>query len=493
MNSSTRISLVAAAVSTVLGTTAHALPPSAFSGPITTFYAGGGSAEVQAIYVAVSKLLTNVDVYTDGTGTSIHPQSLSYLIISGTAKQAFGSVASGSAVGFIYKYNGGSFPNGAQPEYTGSLLAYPTNAQIASTAATLALPTGGNAAQYPSSIYPDYKFTFSSTATTSVAPDWGITDEEPALFNYPDNLNNSAAITLSGATATPLYVAPFGVALTNAIYQYKHNFSKAEVAGILNGTVSDWSQLQGDTGTFAGTALPAGGIILIDRGSGSGTKAAGNDYFLDYPAGSYKIGGALQPESVTQGPFNANGGYTGALVLSATAQDIKEPSSAAEADDLVAANQAGLGAIAILGLEYPPAFEQHTAGTNDYWFVSINGSYPDTEATNDDVNSPTGGATQYSNVIGGKYDFAYQISFNTTHAPSTLSAFETAVYNNLSAASISGANTGLAFPQSTAGVLLDPSKFSGTAGSVSWTRNHNSAGAAVFIAAQPAANPDPLE
>jgi hypothetical protein len=490
MNSSTRISLVAAAVSTVLGTSAHALPASAWNGPITTFYAGGGSAEVQAVYVAVSKLLTNVDVYTDGTGTALHPQSLSYLIISGTATKAFGTVASGSAVGFIYKYNGGSFPNGAVPEYTATALAYPTNAQIA-TAAALALPTGGNAAQFPSSIYPDFKF--APGATTSVTPDWGITDEEPALFNFPYNLNGGAAVTLSGGTATPLYVAPFGVALTNSIYQFKHNFSKAEVAGILNGTVSDWSQLQADTGSTAGQALPAGGIILLDRGSGSGTKAAGSTYFLDYPAGSFKIGGAITPESVVTSPFNANGGYTGALQLTATQQDIKEPSSAAEADDLVAANQAGLGAIAILGLEYPPAFEQHTSGTNDYWFVSINGAYPDAQTGTDNVNSPTGGSTQYTNIINGKYDFAMQTSFNTAGAVTTLSAFEAAVFANLNAASISGANTGLPFPQSTEGVLLDPSKFPNTAGSVSWTRGHNSAGAPLFIATQPAAKADPLE
>jgi hypothetical protein len=487
MNNSTSVSLVAAAVSTVLGTSARALPPSAWNGPMFTFYAGGGSAEAQAVYVAVSKLLTNVDVYTDGTGTTLHPQSLSYLIISGTAKQAFGSACSGCAVGFIYKYNGGSLPNGAEPEYIGNLLAYPTNALIASTAAPLALPTGGNAAQYPSSVYPDYEYTPGNT--TSVLPDWGITDEEPALFNYPWNLNNGFPIPLSGATATPLYVAPFGVAVTNTIYQYKHNFSKAEVAGILAGTVSDWSQLQGDTGSYAGKALPAGGVILIDRGSGSGTKAAGNAYFLDYPAGSYKIGGAITPESVTTAPFNANGGYTAlSLTLTATQQDIKEPSSAAEADDLVAANQAGLGAIAILGLEYPPAFEQVTTGANDYWFVSINGSYPDSETAGDNVNSPTGGnSTSYSNLINGKYDFAFQTSFNTSGAVSSLSAFEAAVYANLSAANISEANTAFPFPESTPGVLLDPTKFPNTAGSLSWTRNHDSVGAPIFIATQPAA------
>ncbi|MFM9469865.1 hypothetical protein ACKI1K_44980, partial [Streptomyces scabiei] len=55
--------------------------------------------------------------------------------------------------------------------------------------------------------------------------------------------------------------------------------------------------------------------------------------------------------------------YTGTTLntASATYQDVKEGSSVAIVDDLLAANKAGGRAIAILGLEFPPVFSQNTA------------------------------------------------------------------------------------------------------------------------------------
>jgi hypothetical protein len=483
MKSSTKLSLVAAAVAAAIGTSAQALPPAAWTnGTITSanlYYAGGGSAEVQAVYVAVSKLLvtTSIDVYTDGSGSAKHPQSANYLIVSGTTRSG------GTPVGFFYKYNGGSFTNGVQPFLgAGSKLAYPTTTSLA-TASSLGTSS-------PTSVSPDY--TFSSALDGGDTPAWGISDEEASLFGYAWNANgaNPGAII----NGTPLYVAPFGIAVTANVYAQKKNWSSAEVAAVYQGAtnngISAWSLLTGDNGSPL--TIP-GGINLLDRGSGSGSKAAANAFFLDYPAGSFKEGGDVQPASVTSTTVN-NYTNTVGLVTSGAAtngfQDIKEASSVAIVDDLNNAQVAGLGAIAALGLEFPPVFEQTTTGTNSYFFVSINGSYPDAETGTDNINSSSGGSTQYSNVVNGRYTFAYQTGFNTKTSPT---GFQASVAANLAAESISAANTGTGFPAATDGVLLDSTTTGTTdAGNVNWTRGANSTSAPIYVQPVTAAKPDPL-
>src|ERR1700727_1280369 len=80
--------LVAAAVATVLGTSAHALAPTA---PITyTFYEAGGSAQENSVYAALYSLLSpsSVDVYSDsGKGLSG-----SYLVVTGTTIAGAGGI-----------------------------------------------------------------------------------------------------------------------------------------------------------------------------------------------------------------------------------------------------------------------------------------------------------------------------------------------------------------------------------------------------------------
>jgi hypothetical protein len=482
MKSSTQVSLVAAAVATALGSAAHALPAADWTnGAITNiYYTGGASAQVQAVFVAVSQLLTSVDVYTDGTGTSLHPQSLSYLVISGSLKAAQGTLPAGTNIGFIYKYNGGSLPNGGLPQVNESNLVYPSTTQLATGQAISPAPATAT------SLAPSFQYT-PGTPATSELPDWGITNEELKLFNFPLNLNGSGIQSLPGsAISKPLFVAPFGVAVTAALYAQKKNWSKAEVAAVLAGAISDWSQLNGDSGS---AVSGLGASIIIDNGSGSGTKVAGNQYFLGYPGNSFSLAGAINPNSAPSNTDVTN--YTGALNTGATTlQDIKEPSSAAEADDLVAANQAGRGALAILGLEYPPVFEQHSTGINDYYFAAINGTYPDTETSGDNINSASGGSTKYTNVISGTYDFAYQTAFQS-HA--TLTGFEASVLANLSNENISGAHTGTAFPAATEGVLFDPTTTGKhDAGNLSWSRSHNSVAAPEFVAPAAAAEASPL-
>jgi hypothetical protein len=499
MKTSTKATLVSGAIASVMGSAANALPPSSWTdGSMQVFYAAGDSDAVQAVNVAVSKLLytPSVDVYTDNSGTASHPQSARYLIISGV--MFFGN-GSGQNIGFIYKYNGSGFLNGAVPHAVGGALAYPSLASLATAVSKASTP---NAGAYPSPLNPDFNVT-SPVYTNMQTPDWGITDEEERLFNFAYNLggaNGSKPFPSLAGHTQPFYVQPFGVAVTAALYNHKKKWSKAEIAAVLSGSILQWSQLNDDSGQ----PLPAslGQVTLIDGDSGSGAKVAGNSYFLDYPGGVSAAGGYITPNSVAQtfGRAFPNGGYTGALntafPTSATEiQDIDEPSSAAEVVDLLEANTAGIGALAILGLECPPVLAQSNTGTNDYAFVAINGVYPDSETGADNINSSSKtGTTQYSNIINGSYDFAYQTAFND-HATSLspLPAFQLAVFNNLKDEHISGAHTGFTFPASAQGVLLDPqTSLSGDAGNLNWSRTGNSAGASRYIRPVTAAAADPL-
>jgi hypothetical protein len=480
MNSQGRNNLLAAAVATVLGTgAAHALGPSATYN--YTFYAAGGSAQEDAAYVAVSGLLqpSTMDVYTD-TNTTV--ASGNYLIVTGTTNTV-GSAALGVGttpenVLFFYKFNGGSFPNGVAPQYyaagtASSQLAYP---QISSFAT--AVTTGAAAASPPNPNTPTY--TFTAVDTNSQSPDWGLSDEEVSLFNYTNNLNGVAPlanITTNIAT-DGIYDDVFGVAITAALYNGttgfphpKTNFTKQEVQGILGGAVQNWNQLFADDGT----QMPNLPLWLLDRGSGSGSKAAGNQYFLNYP-GAIDSGGALNPHSVT--PSGVNAGYTDTVLnLSGGYQDVKEASNAAIVTDLSNANNnaANPYAVAILVTEFAPAYNQNGKGSNQYAFAKINGTGIDTGGATDNINGTT--STSYTNVVTGAYDFVFQNSFNSRkNAPLTSTAagalWEAAVKTQLQKETLAGANAGVAFPKAVTGILIDPGVAAAQDGGViMWYRN----------------------
>jgi hypothetical protein len=446
MKSSLKTSLVAAAVASALGSSAYAL------GPTNTVdfvvYAAGGSAQTNAAFWAATQFMNQIDSYTDQASGAESP---SYRVLFGKTTKQIGTIAAGKNVLYFYKFNGGSFPNGVQPQVgAGSTVVYPTLASVAAaTAATGAFPA------------PTFKFT--AALTNNQIPDWGISDEEVPLFNTQDNLNGIPQLTqtqVNSIAQTGIYNNLFGIAVTNNVYATKTNFTKAEIAGILSGTISNWNQLFND----AGAQMPAGGIALLDRGSGSGSKAAGSAYFLSSPGIA-----AVHPNSVTNtaGAGGAvgtgiNAGYTGTVLAAGTQyQDVREASNSAIVADLKTAQAAGQRAIALLGLEFPPALAQ-VGGANVYSFVKINGVGVDTGTAGDNINGGHGGssATKYTNAVLGTYDFFYQNSFNTRAGflagTSDKAKFAQEVLADLSKSTIAGANAGLAFPSAVPGVLLDP-------------------------------------
>jgi hypothetical protein len=471
MNPLGKRTLIAAAVAAALGSSsAFAVVPSTAPGDVE--YMGGGSAQANAFYVAACKLMSNVDVISDG-GAAL---SGDYYILYGTLTTATGTVAAGTNVMMIYKFNGGSFANGLAPDANAgaTTLIYPSLASI-QAAAAVAGTTAGTAC---TTGLPTFSMT-NTLETTGRAPDFGLTDVEPGMFqhfNNPSSADQGFPKNDDGGVppvTTPdgIYDNLFGIAVTNNVFTGTHpktNFSRAEMEGIIQGNISDWSQVYADDGT----ALAAGGIIFFDRGEGSGTKASGSQYFLGYPGDG--------ASSVL--PFSATTGYCAGKTLTLcdaaftqVSADIAEASTNAIISDLALAESKGLRAIAVLGLENPPAKNQ-VGGANTYDFTKIDSVAVDTGGASDNINGLV--ATSYINVVKGYYDFYFQNSFNTRSglAGNPL-AFANVFKAQMTLPTFVGANAGTGFPSALSGTLLDADKVAALAKGVTLnSRNKVSTG-----------------
>ncbi len=437
MNTTPRNSLIAGAVAAALGSGA-AMATVPTTAPNAVVYAGGSSTEELSFTAAVCRLLTNVDSYTDvAAGTN----SSSYRVLYGDLIATTGGLAAGSHVLFVYKFNGGGYANGAVPQTAaGGTLAYPQQTAILAAGDPHTALGQGTVCTTANGGNPTYTYTIGALSNAQ-QPDWGSTDLEVSMFQGVLNNPNYPAATVSVGGSDLLYDVVFGVAVT--LYNYKTNFSKAEIAGIFDGFYTDWSQLYGDNGT----PLPAGGIIVIDRNVGSSIKTAGNQYFLGFPGLGANY---LTPESYAYG-------YTGSLVLSQTLQDVSDTSVNAEATDLESANAAGLLAIAILSEDTPPALNQKVAGTNSFDFVKINNTAVDTGGSSDNINGAV--ASSYINAIKGNYDFFYQPNFNFRssfiNGGSNNAALAKAILAVFQSNTFPGVASGAQYPLAAPGTLVD--------------------------------------
>lgn len=447
---------------------AYALPPTATVQ--YTIYAGSGSAQPNAVYWAATQLLSNIDSYTDSATCA---QSGTYRVLFGTAKAKIGTnanaIPAGANVLFIYRFAGGTFPNAIQAVANATGLNYPAPSAVA----------GASACASGSLPNPTYSFA-SGFATTSTVPDFGVSDEEPALFNNKTNVPGSYTVQSSGArtlvpgtpltasqlsniSQTGIYENLMGLAVSNALYTGSHpktSFSKSEIVGILTGTIQDWSQLYADDGT----QLAAGPVVLLDRGPGSGTKAAMNQFFLQNP-GAAGAGGSLTAyNEVTSviggGPTTSASSLAPVSACPSSFTQVNESSSTTLYQDLQALNNVsggGCRAIGILGLEFPP---ETTGG--GYQFVKIDGVDPYARAS---CNGTHVCAT-YANELNGSYALFYTNSFNQriksvngatwsgdgSANTNFVNAFRTALQSSSLPGGVSGQ-----FPAGVPGVLLDPS------------------------------------
>jgi hypothetical protein len=442
MNTMQKSSLIASAVAAALGS-GGAIATVPTVAPNAVVYAGGSAGEQTSVTAAVCRLLTNVDSYTDQASGA---NSLSYRVLYGDLKAAAGGLSAGAHVLFVYKFNGGAYANGALPQtVAGATLAYPQQSAILAAGDPATALGQGTVCTTANGGNPTYTYTIGALSNAQ-QPDWGSTDFEVPIFQGAYNNPNYPAPTVTVGASDLLYDVNFGVVVTQALYNQKTNFSKVEIVGILDGFYTDWSQIYND----AGNPLPAGGIILIDRNVGSSQKTAANVYFLGIPG----LGAnALEPESALYG-------YTGALVLSQTLQDVSDTSTTAQATDLENANAAGLLAISVISLDVAPYANQKVAGTNSYDFVKIDGEAVDTGASGDDINGTV--ASSYINSIKGNYDFFYQVNFNYRpsfyNGGSNNAALAKAILTTFQSNSFPGVASGLQYPLAAPGTIVDPDR-----------------------------------
>jgi PBP superfamily domain len=449
--------LVAGAIATALGSAA-VLANGPAAAPTNVFYFAGGSAEPQAVAVATCNLMNNVDSYSSA---AVGQVGANYLNLYGTLKKAISGVgAAGTPVAIIYKFNGGSLPNGGVPQAPPfPTLPYPT------VASAFVVPAGGGPGNYCT---PGNGTTTVSeaayTLTNNQQPSFGLTDLEASAFTGINNPVAPAALPVVGGHVG-IYDLVFGLAVSPQVWAQKQNFTYPEVAGILAGAITNWNQLYGDQPGFVNTPLPTGNIILLDRNVGSGHKASSSAEFLGYP----QLGAVeFTPNSNSgTGYIGGAGGGAPPVACSTAYQDIQEGSAGATVSDLKLLNQTtakggcgGMRAVAILSMDNPPAIaaNQNVSGTNDYFFVALDGTFVDAHTGADDENGAVG--TSYDNVIKGNYHWFYQANFNTGAPTTTASAAMNAAYlAQLKSFTLPGCGVspspGLQFPGNVPGIVND--------------------------------------
>ena len=417
---------IIASLSMVLSSQAYALSVDEINAipPTHVLYVGGGAEQNGVFETIASKLFTagSVSYITDDTGAP-PAKGRSFRAVAGTV--SVGSLAGQNWI-VAYRSLGGVFANGIAPLVTPNppLTNY---YQIQNNITTTGLAN------------PTFKITNLSNFVPGQRPAIGLANLELAIFtgsNLPAGASALTAGQLAQLVQTPLYNVVNGIAATNNLADalvaatlaghrpasLDNGLSKAEIAGILSGTITNWTQVQG----LEALDKP---VILIDRNAGSGAKAAANQYFLNNPGGS-AFSGAIPPAN--QG---AEAGI-GDIVNFASYAVRTEPSSGNVPGALDNVFNKGAYGIGILGLENAPSV------TSKWRFVAISGA----RATN-----PAGTAFDKQQAISGQYDYFFQASVNLRKS---VTGDQLALAN----AFISKAKD-TAVITTVAGTVLDPAEF----------------------------------
>jgi ABC-type phosphate transport system substrate-binding protein len=279
---------IAAAVALALGgisAAQAAIPTTAQCGATTNdLYIAGSSAVQKALFLGLTQ-----------SGAPFGTQGAAYYKSSnGNFQMLCGFDASSNIVAVHYRAEGGSVV-GALPlvapqhkirflDLTGAGLpaavAYPGNAVI---------PVAGSSAANGTND------SWGPTNTVQVFVDVGITDVEPTLFtgaNYPSAYDknvfggNGTSANFGSLTSTALVDQVFGIFVNTAGFNGNPatgqtvNLNRQAVAGILDGTYTDWNQVPTATGSVVSTSSQT--IKLVNREAGSGTRTQASIYFLDY-------------------------------------------------------------------------------------------------------------------------------------------------------------------------------------------------------------------
>jgi hypothetical protein len=147
-------------------------------------------------------------------------------------------------------------------------------------------------------------------------PDAGISDEEPTLYNVPANrpadfVNSAAVKTSNFGVVTPVFSQVFGVAVTAKLYAALQAAQNTTGVPSLSSTylANFFSQNVGAVGYLPlNVANSDAGVNVCFRDIGSGTRAAGNAFFGQYPGNTLSGFAPLDGAAATvTAPSDVNG------------------------------------------------------------------------------------------------------------------------------------------------------------------------------------------
>ena len=250
-----------------------------------------------------------------------------------------------------------------------------------------------------------------------VIPDFGVSDVEPKMFKDPINVEFGFSQLTPGEAlritpASSVNILMMGLPVTNAVANFY--ISRASYGAALNGTITTWSGL--------GATTPAGGddIVVCRRVPGSGTQAAYNWYFGNFPCGTSSVP-ATQPDTAvvtggtgtTADPFvidnttgyvvlenSASGDVRNCLTKANTGGEHKFVSADGKTYSYTFA--AGTGALGTLSVD-----SLGKEGGN-WTFRTFDGAGNLNAGTQ--VVTGTGVAPTKANLIAGNYEFAVELS-----------------------------------------------------------------------------------
>jgi hypothetical protein len=275
--------------------------------------------------------------------------------------------------------------------------------------------------------------------------DGGVSDVEPAIFAATQNTPPESVGSAVGNkfTSQPINQTIFGLAVTNALYTalqteqgltatQRPNISQAAAGQMLrNNFLTDpisWKILL----PTAAAAVQNKQVNICRRFNGSGTQAAANRYFLEYPFNS----------GTTQEPLAAlDSTVAGFATDTPNALYVQENSATADARNCMTnANTAGAFALGHISLENAP--------TADWKFVKVGGQEP----SRDEAKA-------------GRYAYMFESTGQvSTLAPANVQSFLNSFFSgaglpiNLGALTTATQNGVMARPQTT----VCPSTFGAT-------------------------------
>jgi hypothetical protein len=231
-----------------------------------------------------------ITVYTDApaltpAGPNLTKSHQATIVCNLAAK--IGTLAAGTTVAFTKESNGGSNEGTFYPAAQ-QTLAFFDATQTPTGCVSVGAVAAGFYWTHQQAITTE--FDQCTGVVIQAIPEVGVADENPALFNVGPQALSTALI--AKLNTTPLFQNEFAVGVSLDLYRALQTqqglavgddtlsamptLTRAQVASLYGGFITDWSQIVSP----GGAALPAGKVYTCRRGDNSGTNVSADVYFL---------------------------------------------------------------------------------------------------------------------------------------------------------------------------------------------------------------------